>query len=222
MATKTLLGSVASLRFLPVDELGRIVSIGVLSVLILLAAVAARRLRRAKAGRGRLQGGLHDHDVEPGAVADPGNPSTRPDERPARKPDFVGGVHVRLSDGSWRSLPLRDPDKSEPEYDGLLVVICEAEDREERLLGELALTVHLLEHNYAFAPGELADLLSFSREDPALAELQNAVGGLVSESVRRLGWTTVPCGEGASARPHEKDLPSPPSRSSPLGKFGIT
>jgi hypothetical protein len=144
-------------------------------------------------------------------------------ERSARKPGFVEGVAVRLSDGGVWSLPLRDPDRPEPEYDTLLAVVCEAENRTEGLRAELALTIHLLDRNYDLSGDELAALLSFPPGDPDLAELQDEVHGLVLESLRRLRQAREVGTRTEDPRsPRRRGAVSPPSsRSQSLGTLGI-
>ena len=107
-------------------------------------------------------------------------------EKSTRRPEFVEGRAVRLTDGQEWSLPIRDPARHEPEYDALLSVICEVEDRAEGMLAELALTIFLLNRNYDLAPTELARLLDFPSNDPGLCALQDTVHGVVLESLRRL------------------------------------
>jgi hypothetical protein len=108
------------------------------------------------------------------------------DERSRRREGFAAGVPVRLSDGGTWMLPVRDPERVEPDYDALLNVVFEAEDRSEGLRSELALTIYLLDRNYDLSGDELGALLSFEANDPALAELQEAAHRVVLESARRL------------------------------------
>jgi hypothetical protein len=103
-----------------------------------------------------------------------------------RRPGFIEGRAVRLSDGQEWWLPFRDPARDDLEYDALLAVICEAEDRVEGLLAELALTIFLLTRNYELAPNQLERLLQFRADDPSLRRLQAAVHEVVVESLRRL------------------------------------
>jgi hypothetical protein len=107
-------------------------------------------------------------------------------EQSARRPGFLEGRAIRLSDGQEWSLPLRDPERDDPEYDGLLAVVCEAEDRSEGMLAELALTIFLLTRNYHLAPTQLERLLQFPTGDPGLTALEAGVHWVVEESLRRL------------------------------------
>jgi hypothetical protein len=213
-----MLGFVEVLRFLPADDVGHLVSIGMLGVLVLFAGGTPRWLRRVTAVHRQVDGRLHDYGADIGAALIPSGHSIRLDEGSARRFDFVDGVTVRLADGDWWSLPLRDTRKPEPEYDELLAAVCEAEDREERLLGELALMVSLLDRNYNLAPNELAELLNFSQGDPALAELQYTVHSLVIESVRRLRRRAALEGEGSLPAEYVR---ATPFRSSAIGSLRV-
>jgi hypothetical protein len=146
-----------------------------------------------------------------------------PDESAARKVGFVEGIRVLFADGGLWSLPLRDPGEAQEEYDALLAAVCEAEDRAEGLRAELALTIFLLEQNYDLAADQLFALLSFSPSDPHLAALQEAVHGLVIESLDRIRQA-----RGTGKRP--KDASSTrrygigqarSSRSRPFGTLGV-
>ncbi len=107
------------------------------------------------------------------------------DEASARRPGFVAGALVRLSDGSSWSLPLRDPAKADPEYDGLLGMVAGCADQAETLRAELALTIFLLTRNYDLSAGALDRLLRFAPGDPALIVLQRDVHAIALESLRR-------------------------------------
>jgi hypothetical protein len=108
-----------------------------------------------------------------------------PDEPSARRAEFAPGATVVLADGQGWSLPLRDAARDDPEYDALLDAVAEAEDTAERLRAELALTIFLLDRNYALNPDEIRALLTFRPGDPRLSEAQAAVHALALESLRR-------------------------------------
>ncbi len=105
------------------------------------------------------------------------------DEPSARRPGFVDGPRVRLADGQSWSLPLREPVGLDPEYDALLALVLDAEDRAEGLRAELALTIFLLTRNYDLTPGSLDALLNIEPNDPALNELQRVVHQIACESI---------------------------------------
>ncbi len=104
------------------------------------------------------------------------------DERAARRPEFVEGRRVYLSDHNCWSLPIRDPAVIDPEYDALLIAVSQAEDRNGALFAELGLTIHLLTRNYQLRPSDLDELLRFGPDDDALSVLQRDVHLLVLAS----------------------------------------
>ena len=57
------------------------------------------------------------------------------DERNMRRSEFVEGTRIALADGQRWSFPPRPTGQDDPEYDGLLRTIFEAEDDPERLRG---------------------------------------------------------------------------------------
>ncbi len=116
------------------------------------------------------------------------------DEASARRPGFVAGPTVRLSDGSEWSLPLREPSGVDLEYDGLLRMVAESSHPDETLRAELALTIFLLTRNYDLTAQSLGRLLRFAPGDPALIVLQRDVHAIARESLRRVqaGATAPP------------------------------
>src|SRR5690242_7891870 len=97
--------------------------------------------------------------------------SMRNDQGPAaspesvhRRPDFLGGLPVRLADGQdWAFAGPRELSRADEslrgEVHGLLGAIAWAEDEADRLRGELALAIALLAANYDLAPADYARLL---------------------------------------------------------------
>lgn len=90
-------------------------------------------------------------------------------------------IHVRLADGETWRLAVGDQSRKDPELDALLAAAIDVEDQAEALRAELSLTIFLLRRDYDLSPDELALLLTFTPDDPALAALQNAVHDLVAE-----------------------------------------
>ncbi len=105
------------------------------------------------------------------------------DERAARRPEFIEGRWVCLSDHNRWSLPIRDPALIDPEYDSLLLAVSQAEDKNEALFAELALTIHLLTRNYQLLPSDLDGLLRFGPDRDTLSLLQRDVHLLVLASL---------------------------------------
>ncbi|AGA26762.1 hypothetical protein [Singulisphaera acidiphila] len=93
-------------------------------------------------------------------------------------------IHVRLSDGETWSLAVGAQSRKDPELDALLAAAIDVEDQSEALRAELSLTIFLLRRNYELNPDELALLLTFTPDDPALSALQNAVHDLVVERIQ--------------------------------------
>lgn len=146
-----------------------------------------------------------------------------PQEYSARKPGLVEGVTVRLSDGGLWLLPLRDPGRIQPGYDELLAAVCEAEDRPEGLRAELALAVYLLDRNYDLSADQLLSLLSFPPGDPDLIALQEALHGVVLESLARLrrAGEIGKLPEDSSPERHLKAGPAKPTRPQSFGTLGL-
>jgi hypothetical protein len=109
-----------------------------------------------------------------------------PDESLVRRPGFVDGPRVWLADGRAWALPPRDPARDDPEYDALLREVVTAEDRADALRAGLALTIFLLDRNYALDRDALGALLTFAPDDPALAALQQDVDAFALETARRV------------------------------------
>ncbi|SIO61564.1 hypothetical protein SAMN05444166_6791 [Singulisphaera sp. GP187] len=105
-------------------------------------------------------------------------------------------IQVRLADGETWDPTVGDPARQDPEFDALLAAAIDVEDHSEALRAELALTIYLLRRNYDLSPDELALLLTFTPDDPALATLQSAIHDLVVERIQgNRGAVGVPATE---------------------------
>ena len=104
-----------------------------------------------------------------------------------RRSEFVEGTRIALADGQRWSFPPRPTGQDDPEYDGLLRTIFEAEDDPERLRGELALSILLLSRNYVLGPTDYQKLLGFRQGDPGLSRMQREVHQLILEQAEKLG-----------------------------------
>ena len=135
------------------------------------------------------------------------------DEHTARRPEFLEGRWVRLADGRSWSLPDRVP-TDDGDAVALLDGIGQSEDQNERLFGELALTIFLLARNYQLRPSDLQTLLRFDPSDPALRGLQHDVHALVVASME-----TVPGRE--RLRVPEPAVPERMTRPWTLSWFGL-
>jgi len=105
------------------------------------------------------------------------------DERKIRRSGFREGRWVCLSDGRRWALAASDHYESDPECDALLRTIAQAEDKNELLFAELALTIFLLTKNYHLHASDIQSLLQFNTDDPALASLQRDVHAFVLETL---------------------------------------
>jgi hypothetical protein len=119
-------------------------------------------------------------------TSSPGSPGWKPmiDERSVRRPTFMEGTRIRLADAQEWSFPDHPPYKDDPRHIALLRALGEAEDRCDRLRTELALTIHLLTRNYDLTSADYRDLLEFEPGDPALGEMQRAIGKLADAQYR--------------------------------------
>lgn len=100
-------------------------------------------------------------------------------ERARRRPGFVEGVAVQLSDGGHWTIPDLSSPRDDNDRDELLTAAHEAEDPFEGRRAELALTIFLLRRNYDLGPEDFQALLSFAPDDPALSALQRTMHDLV-------------------------------------------
>jgi len=108
------------------------------------------------------------------------------DEKALRLPTFVEGTRIGLANGQAWSLPDPPSYGEDDEHQALLRVIVEAEDEPERLRAELALTIFLLSRNYHLTSTDYTELLDYAPGDPALGEMQAAVGELATGQSRTL------------------------------------
>lgn len=92
-----------------------------------------------------------------------------------RRPDFRGGLPILLADDRPWALP--GPRETSPggvadERTARLVRwVAESRNRADRLLGEMALAIHLLALNYDLAPDDYRQLLEVDRADPRFARM---------------------------------------------------
>ena len=100
------------------------------------------------------------------------------DEQTKRRSDFCQGMNIRLFNGHFWTLPIRDEFSIDPDLDALLVAIMDAEDRADRLRLELAMAILLLNRNYELSPDEISSLLQFPPGDHNLEKFQEDLHGL--------------------------------------------
>lgn len=120
-----------------------------------------------------------------------------PDEARSRRPDFLGGPAVRLTDGNDWCLPrptsyfVPDDDAAGvrrhwnlgDEYGALFDRCMEAEDDLAMIAGELAIARFLLLRNYDLTPAQAGSLLRFgygATADPDAAAMRTAVMDVVT------------------------------------------
>ncbi len=121
-----------------------------------------------------------------------------PSEASFRRPDFLGGLPVRLADGGeWVLAGPREVAQGEPALRvavvALLGEIDEAEEEADQLRGELALAIHLLARNYDLEPADYAGLLAFSPDDPRRADLRESFRALARRHADELGSRAGTC-----------------------------
>lgn len=102
-------------------------------------------------------------------------------EMERRGPVFLGGLPIELGDGQEWAFPgprelFDDNGQFTPELLSLLEGIGEARDDSERLLGELALAIHLLSLNYELEPVDYTRLLG----GPGLGRMQQGFHDLAT------------------------------------------
>ncbi len=116
----------------------------------------------------------------------------------SRCPAFLAGREIRLADNqSWTfPAPLEDVEfivEDEAEYVGLIQAICEAEDRSDRLMAELALAMFLFGLNYQVDPADLEFLFTFPPGSRELTDSQRAFQLLAQDHLRhRYGQGNLP------------------------------
>jgi hypothetical protein len=116
-------------------------------------------------------------------------------ETDLRKPNFWGGLPIRLGDGqAWAFVGPRElaevGEAFRVEVVMLLLEIAEAEDAADRMRGELALAIHLLSLNYDLSPGDLWRLLAEVYQEARYAELQAGFSDLARRHAEAIWRTT--------------------------------
>jgi hypothetical protein len=122
------------------------------------------------------------------------------DEQAYRRPDFVGGILIRLADGQSWSFPsavapgaARDGATNGgafgSDYAVLLEAVREADDETERLRAELALAIYLLARNYDLGPNDYQELLGWAPGSPELAAGQQAFHDLATTHLQSVSPT---------------------------------
>jgi hypothetical protein len=122
------------------------------------------------------------------------------DELALRRPDFLGGIPIRLADGqTWMfPVPVRpnaDPVGSlaetesvialfGPEYLHTLRAVMEAQDEAERMMAELALAIDLLSRNYRLSPEMFRELLEGPQVDADIRHMKNAFHSMATTHLR--------------------------------------
>jgi hypothetical protein len=112
------------------------------------------------------------------------------DELSCRRPSFRPGKEIQLADGqAWTfpAPPLESEWKVLPfdgQYVEILQAISESEDRAEQRLGELALAIFLLGHNYRLSPADYERMLGSSESSAAASDWKLAVEQCAQEHLR--------------------------------------
>lgn len=113
-------------------------------------------------------------------------------ETALRLPGFREGTRIRMSDGQDWSFPNPPEPGLDREFDGLIRAHLEAEDWDEALRIELAISVLLLSRNYALTPADYARIFDFGNDRGTLEEAQSALSRLIaSHCERALAYTPI-------------------------------
>lgn len=114
------------------------------------------------------------------------------EEATCRRPGFRAGREIKLADGQLWTFPAPDllpepgTNHQDDEYMGLLRVVCEAEDRPDRCLAELALAIHLIKLNYELSSSQLQSLFTFREASRELVDSQFAFDALAREHLEHV------------------------------------
>ena len=114
-----------------------------------------------------------------------------PDETQSRRRGvFREGWRVTLADGRDWVFPeaVREVVATNPEHEGLVRAIVEADDERDRFLAELALTIFLLRSNYDLEPEEIQGLLTFHPGSPEEAAWRRSAADVVADHVRAAAY----------------------------------
>ena len=93
------------------------------------------------------------------------------DEFSSRRSSFRSGSPIQLADGQTWILPSppkktgRNESPFSTSYAAIIQAIIEAEDSSEQCLGEMALAILLLDHNYYLSPADYQRLLDRGSSD---------------------------------------------------------
>jgi hypothetical protein len=131
-------------------------------------------------------------------------------EKVRRRSQFEGGVWIKMADGQeWL---FGDPPAQgvDPDYDGLVQGLLEAEDQHEARKFELAIGMLLLSRNYQPSAREYEEIFSFSNGDAARSSAEEAISTLIGSDLdrKRRYAVTQPRSTPAALRP---PLPAVPA-----------
>jgi hypothetical protein len=100
-------------------------------------------------------------------------------EATLRRRDFREGARVRMADGQdWR-FPAPPERGLDAQYDALAESLDGAEDRDDWLRIELAISILLLARNYDLKPGDYTSIFDFGNDRFGLERLRSAIGNLI-------------------------------------------
>jgi hypothetical protein len=116
-----------------------------------------------------------------------------------RRPDFRGGLPILLADDRPWAMP--GPRETSPGEVGddrrarLVRMVAESENRADRLLGEMALAIHLLAVNYDLRPDDYRQLLEVDRADPRFERMIDDFHAIYLRHAEALEPVPVPLAE---------------------------
>jgi hypothetical protein len=101
-------------------------------------------------------------------------------ESTVRRPGFRIGTWIRLADDQEWSFPDPPAPGVDVQYDALKEALFEAENRDEVLQIELAISILLLSRNYDLKPADFERILDFGDDRIRLRAVQSAVSSAIA------------------------------------------
>ncbi len=123
-----------------------------------------------------------------------------PGETTLRRPTFRDGNRIRMADDQEWSFPDPPPAGVDAQFDALVEALREAEDHDEVLRIELAISILLLSRNYNLTPADYRRIFDFEGDCARLSAVQTAVSALISSRVNCAASTSAPDDDAPTGR----------------------